>query len=438
MALNEQTAQGVAEAGAKGAGKEIGASFLAGNPVTGAAVGQAALTSAGIAAGAAVGAEQIGGVINAVQGEDLSLSQEAALALPTAGFSFAIDPIKGVFSSKVSEESKKRDKVRGAYSQIGLWDNQGMVLLPDGTTFNAREEGPKSDWANPDKRTDKLGADRKLESYEIDYTNDLDYVAGMGGITLSRLLAGGSEKHIDQIGNQMGNGALGSVGRGKKFTEENFTTVMGNMRAMYAKAGIQSKDEMLALANKMYSEDRIKDTDYAVMQQTASLVFENDYNTAQSLMDGRWKGVETANQSPSNAGATQPPQDQNKPGRIFSPVLSPEEAMMSVQPYIDQLRANAVKVPQSSTAANIAAGATGLLGGLATVNKLTGGAAASGLRDAAESAYEGALEIGGDILEGLGLGGSELPIPDVPAGVGAAADIFSEGSILETGNIFGF
>ena len=335
--------------------------------------------------------------------------------------------------SEASKEGIRRDKVVGAYSELGLWDETGVMELPDGSVYNVREDGPKADWANPSKRTDKLGEDRKLESYEIDYTNDLDYTAGMAGITLSRLVGGGVEKHVDQVGNSMGNAMLGNIGRGGDFSQENFNNVMNNARSQYAKAGIQSKDEMLALANKMYSEGRIEDTDYAVMQQTASMVFDDDYNTAQQLMNGRWDGVATANESAPRPSTMDP---RSRPGMVYPSGLfmTPEEIALSNQPLIDRYREstqglrNAGSLGGAATAASILGGGASAL---ALINKLTGGAL-----------MEGAGDIGRDILEGLGIldGGADLPIPDVPAADALADELFGAGSILETpvDSIFGF
>jgi hypothetical protein len=57
-------------------------------------VGGSFLPALGVAAGAYTGAQQIGGVARAVKGDDLSLQQQIALALPTFGTSFLYNPLK--------------------------------------------------------------------------------------------------------------------------------------------------------------------------------------------------------------------------------------------------------------------------------------------------------------------------------------------------------
>ena len=329
----------------------------------------------GAATGASAGAT-VGGLAGSTFGP---LGAAAGSTIGSAAGSV----VGGQFNpSQKSLEHDRRNGVRNAFVQAGYLDSNKQFLLPDGhiADFNFDNQQGLHDWKNPDKRVDKNG-DRPLFAYEIDYTNDLDYIAGMAGITLSRILGGGTKKEIDQIGNQMGNQLLGKLGHGKDLTEENFKHVMTNARAFYAKAGIQTKDDALALANDMFGGGRISDADYAVMQQTANLVFDSDFKTAQGLMGGRWKGIETATRSPSDSGGLH----QNRPGRIYSPILSPEEAMLSVQPYFDWYRQN-VKKPKktSSTAATISGGlqaVTGVIGLYNQLNNITGGAISEGIQD---------------------------------------------------------
>lgn len=76
-------------------------------------IGAALLPAAGIAAGAYTGLEQIKGGANVLKGKDLSFTQQAALALPTFGLSFAYNPIKKMFNKNRSGEERKRlEKLR--------------------------------------------------------------------------------------------------------------------------------------------------------------------------------------------------------------------------------------------------------------------------------------------------------------------------------------
>jgi hypothetical protein len=61
-----------------------------------------------IAAAAYVGAKQYQGVKNVLKGNDMSLQQQAALALPTFGTSFLYNPVKNSFKSRTRGEEHQR------------------------------------------------------------------------------------------------------------------------------------------------------------------------------------------------------------------------------------------------------------------------------------------------------------------------------------------
>lgn len=281
----------------------------------------------------------------------------------------------GFNPSAVHKETKKRDSVFNAFSKAGLFDD-GQFIFPDGTTWNVKENNAH-DWKYADKKVDKV--DRQLHSYETDYTNDLDYVGSMAGISLSRLLAGGKGKAIDQTGSSLGNGFLGRNGYGADFNKDSFNSTMTNARAAYAKKGIHTKEDMLALSNTAFAQGRINDSDHAVMQQTAGLVFDNDYGLAQQLMGGRWDGLKTAGKSPSDNSAHEEP-PKNAVSGVRSPIVSPQEAIASVQPFFDNLKQNypgAVRKPSkikqtAATAAELLSGVTALGGIYNSVNSATG------------------------------------------------------------------
>lgn len=303
--------------------------------------------------------------------------------------------------SKAAKETDARNSVINSYTKEGLIDKDGTLSLPDGSVFSFKDGSHGHSWTNPDRKL-KDHPDRELFSYETDYTNDTDYVAGMAGITLSRLLAGGTNKAVDQTGNALGNAFLGKVGYGKPLTEDNFNATMTNARAVYGKKGIKSKEDMLALANKAYSEGRINDFDYGVMQQTASLVFDNNFGMAQQLMGGRDKGLSVAASTPPDQGPF--PQHQNKPGRIYSPILSPEEALLSVQPYFDYLHQHYPKPKGAnlsfvSSLAQAAGTISAVAGAYKSANDVSGGKLGSWI--------EGGLK---GVSEALGMANT----PDVP------------------------
>lgn len=239
----------------------------------------------------------------------------------------------GAFGSR-NHDHRERRRLRSGLRDSRIIGQDDTFLNPDGTVGNLGFDGSEGihNWRDPSRRVDKEG-NRPLSAYDTDYTNDMDYVSNMVGNSLSRLLHGGKNKAIDQMGSAWGNQLLGSVGYGADLTQQNFSTVMNNGRAAFARAGIQNKEEMLSLAGQMHSEGRINDADYAALQQTSGILFDNDFNSAQALMAGRWRGIETAGKTPSARYAPR-----SRGGTLFTPVLSPEEALMYMKPLYDRWR----------------------------------------------------------------------------------------------------
>lgn len=188
---------------------------------------------------------------------------------------------KNSFGGKGGDQ-KSRDDVRGTFKDSGLLDSKYNVTLADGSKFNVGVDG-------------KGGMRGDLHSYDTDFSNDLDYTAGMGGITLSRLIKGGSGKGVDQFGSQLGNAALGNVGYGKEFNRDTFGQTQNNLRAIYSQSGIKSKADGYQLANLAFSEGRMNETELAATQQTLNVVFDKDgFDTASKLMAGRDNGLKAA------------------------------------------------------------------------------------------------------------------------------------------------
>lgn len=365
---------------------------VSGNPATGTV---APTVQIGEGQGASLGA-QGGGAVGSIFGP---VGSGVGSAVGSA-IGNQIDNLTGG-NSQAQKETKDRKSVYGNLNH--LWDG-GKFTFPDGSTFDYNSDGEHA-WKNPSKRVN--GVDRNLFSYETDYTNDLDYLSGMAGITLSRLLNGGSNKAIDQAGNLLGNSFLGKTGYGADFNQDNFNSVMTNARSHFGKAGIQNKEEMLGLINKAYADKRINDTDHVAMQQAAALVFDNDFGKAAHLVSGRWQGLGTAGKTPT--GSSSEGSRQNRPGRIYSPVISPEEAMLSVQPLVDIYLKNRAqgKGQQLDTAkqeqAKLAQGLAIASGIYKIGDKLTGGALSETMSDAKNWAVEGIRGVGQDIMESLGL-----------------------------------
>jgi hypothetical protein len=266
------------------------------------------LGTAGGVAGVALGAKAVadgwgqGGTRGAVQGGLGGASIVTGLSMLgysnpyTAAAIIATSVIGNAVQVGKSKDQGARDSVRSHFKENGLVNGEYKIELPDGSTANIGIDGHggQHDFTNPDLA---VGKKRKLNSWDVDYTNDLDYISGMAGIGLARMVGGGAEKAVDQLGNQLGNAGLGKLGFGQKLTKENFDTVMQNQRAMYAKAGIKSKADAYGLSVELLKQGRISQIDAVQMQQAANMMYDNNgYETAQKLMNGRQRGVEVAHQ----------------------------------------------------------------------------------------------------------------------------------------------
>lgn len=215
----------------------------------------------------------------------------------------AFSAISGAVKTGKSEDQTNRDAYRGIFKKTGAVDDQFKMQLADGSLADLGIDGhgDMHTFRYADKAVGKDGrGENALHAYDVDYTNDLDYFSANGGISLMRLLSGSDGKEVKQIGSQLGNAALGKVGYGKDMTQDNFNIVMNNLKGMYAKNGINSREEALALSNKMYGEKRINDIDLYQVQQSINMIFNNDFNTANKLSAGRFKGIDVAAESSTN------------------------------------------------------------------------------------------------------------------------------------------
>jgi len=348
------TAQGLSAAGwapasqygigaiAGGAGAEVPAGFTSvmsgadgsviavpastAESAAGATAGSLLGTAAGVA-GVAAGAYNVyqawgeGGKGGAIQGGLGGAAMAAGLYALGATNPFVLGGVVaasllgGAFKTGKSEDQQGRDAVRSQFQKVGLISDDYQLTLASGAKFDIGIDGGggKHSVADASKLTAEhqksgIGGEGKLHSYDVDYTNDLDYVASMGGNTLSRLLSGGKNKQIGQLGGQIGNGALGDVGYGQQFTQGNYQKVTANLRAFYAQSGIKSKADAFQLINQGYAEGRWNESDAVSMQQSANIIFDaNGYNTASKLMAGRHRGIEVASKEADKPPAKVPP-----------------------------------------------------------------------------------------------------------------------------------
>lgn len=206
----------------------------------------------------------------------------------------------GLFGHHQNAEHSARDEVRGFLQKSGTLDKDKQLTLADGSKVSLGENKDTHDVTNPDQLSDEQrGKVKKLHSYDVDYTNDLDFAAHMGGVTLSRLLTGGVANQVEQLGNQLGNASLKNVGYNKPLTSENYSKVMQNQRAIYSQSGIKSKSDALQLANQAYSEKRLDAVQHATAVQAVNMVFDdNSFSQAQKLMSGRNAGIQAVPKLP--------------------------------------------------------------------------------------------------------------------------------------------
>lgn len=188
-----------------------------------------------------------------------------------------------------------RDAVRAHLKNIGMYGDDYQIDLPDGSIGNLGVDGHGGQHTFTYKDKTVAGTKHdKLSAYDVDYTNDMDYAASMGGTTLARLTTGGAAKNIDQIGGQLGNTSLGKVGYGAEFNQDNFNSVMQNQRAMYAKAGIKDRETFNERLENLKKNNKISAAEYAVAQQSGEMLYgDKGYDLAKNLMQGRWAGIQT-------------------------------------------------------------------------------------------------------------------------------------------------
>jgi hypothetical protein len=363
MGLLNTTSSGTTAAGAAaGGGGGAGAGGVAAG--TGAAESSAATTLGAVAgaAGIALGAKTVydawgtGGKEGATAGAIGGATAAAGYyGVASAGYVawnpyiaaavVAVSIAGGAAKTGKHEDQNGRDAVRNFYHKNGLMDKNHKVTLADGSEADIGIDGggDRHQAANLDLLTDNHKVrrkDGKLNAYDIDYTNDLDYASGMAGVTLSRLLAGGTAKNVDQMGGQLGNAALKNVGYGKEMSRENFDKVMANNRAFFAKAGITSKEAAWELAEQGFAEGRWNDLDRVAMHQTINMMYNDDgYETAQSLMSGRHRGLQVAAEDPreptDKTPGEIPPGDVRKPQPLPRPTFGNNQPASSQQgtPY---------------------------------------------------------------------------------------------------------
>lgn len=153
-----------------------------------------------------------------------------------------------------------------------------------------------ADPTDPSQLTDEdKKSGRTFGAKEIDYTNENKYLAGVAGVTLSRLVAGGKDSGVDGRGAQIANSISGAADSGGKLTPQAFQKLSTNLKSAYSQAGIKSKADLYQLANQGYAENRIDEADLAATHVVGDMIYDkNGLQKAQSLLPGRTRGIQVA------------------------------------------------------------------------------------------------------------------------------------------------
>lgn len=210
----------------------------------------------------------------------------------------------GSINAGKSGPQQKRDSLRGVMINNNIFQKQedGRVTtnLADGSMYDVGVDGARSTakmadgsvktYANPDRIAERDKSHvlngNQLRPYDIDYTNDLDYITSLATKAANLFPVGGSmarrTSEVDQINGLLTNAATSNAGR--EWTEENFQKVMGNVRGFYKNMGITSADEGMKILNEMRDNKRISKDDYNAMVMGIDFAFNSDFERATQLL----------------------------------------------------------------------------------------------------------------------------------------------------------
>lgn len=184
-------------------GEPVGATALASGATPGAFAAIAPYAAAPLAAATAY--NSVTGIADLLQGRELNFGQEAALALPTFGASFLIDPVRDAFGSGKNDDQRARDQIR---NWLG-----GREGVGEGRTFTSLDGSRQLRFENPplDPKTDALSAEA------LSLVNPIAFALG-----------GGHERTVQAMGNIL----AGSVREGASSQEQLVDNIRGMMNAI--------------------------------------------------------------------------------------------------------------------------------------------------------------------------------------------------------------
>lgn len=212
--------------------------------------GGAATLAGPLAAAAIIGPPTISGVQNLLAGNDLSTSEQAALALPTFGASFLVNPIKKLFGgSKKSKEQLERDAVRDSLRKTGLGDK----LEFPGVQGTIRFDFGKGQIANIDQGS-------KLARETVALTN-----------ALAQVVTGGKERLAEDFNAIFANAVLGQGLKAEVAPTQNYEDVLRNTRSLMKTIGITPRQAAGELT-KLYQGGKVTAEEFKVgIQKLATL-----------------------------------------------------------------------------------------------------------------------------------------------------------------------
>lgn len=314
VAAGSATAAGTGSAAAAGSSTAAGAGTASAATSTGAtgasAFASTALTWAGYVA-AAYGAysmvDQWGRGGNA-QSRAVQSSNGAAIGAVFGPYGAIIGAAVGLAIGSInagkSAPQMRRDALRKGFVKNNIFQrgegSQIVVGLADGSVYDVGVDGsgsralnadgtPKT-FANPNRIAERdkahVAEGNELRPYDIDYTNDLDYITSLATKAANLLPVGGTlareTSEVDQINGYLTNAATSNAGR--EMTKENFGKVMENVRGFYSDMGIDSLEEGMDIINDMRKNNRLSKDDYNAMVMGLDFAFNSDFERAQAFI----------------------------------------------------------------------------------------------------------------------------------------------------------
>ncbi|MBM3464882.1 MAG: hypothetical protein FJX76_22520 [Armatimonadetes bacterium] len=203
--------------------------------------------------------------------QELSFTEEAALALPTFGLSFLADPIKKLFGGGKGEEQQQRDQIRAGLQQAGFADQDFKIKLADGSTFDIGSENVKDAAGNTTGKIYTLPWDKEITPRTV----------GLAQV-LSAAVVGEKDFYTESATMMFANAAMSNAG-------DDFTKVTANIRTMAKNLGL-TQANVEARIKELFRSGQIDADKAEVLLNDARTIFGE--NTVQASGNGSAAGGE--------------------------------------------------------------------------------------------------------------------------------------------------